>query len=573
MPRSAPAPDATASDLSPSGPYRALKQFGLVVLCAAWIVLGLVGHDPWKSDDATAFGVAWAMMQTGNFLAPTLAGEAFVDQPPLLYAAAAGFGTALAPWLPAHDAARLAAGVMLALTLWLIGLTARELGGRQFTWLPVLVFVGSVGLWDRAHQLSPELGLVLGVAIAQYGFALALRRAVAGGALLGIGIAVAFLARGFLGPLWLALAALALPLAFDRWRTRSHAVTIGVALAVALPLAGAWPLALALRAPAHLALWWADQSVGDYFAPLAAIAWADPLFVWKNLPWFAWPALPLALWTLWTRGRGFNGGLRTPAVELPGLLTLVIILSLAVAPEPRATLLMPVLVPMCLLAGWEVDTLKRGFSGALDWFGILTFGLLAGVVWWLWIDASLHGLAPQIAGLFRDTEAGYRPAPQALALVVSVILSALWLMLVRPARRSNRRAVLNWAVGMTLLWGLYSTIWLPYLDSRRSYRPVAEALAPHLPAQGCVASRNLGDPQRALFHYFTGLTTVRSDDARAAACDALLVQYGRRDDAPVPLPGWEIAWDGRRRGDDTEHFVLFVRSPPAPSAAATGSSG
>jgi 4-amino-4-deoxy-L-arabinose transferase-like glycosyltransferase len=574
MPRPAPATVADVSELSPSGPYRSLKQFGLVLLCATWIVLGLVGHDPWKSDDATAFGVTWAMMQGGSVLTPTLAGEAWIEQPPLVYAVAAGFGTALSPWLPAHDAARVAAGAFLGLVLWLIGLTARELGGRQFTWLPVLVFIGSVGLWDRADQLSPELGLMLGVAVAQCGFALALRRPAAGGALLGIGAAVAFLSRGFLGPIWLALTAIVLPIAFSGWRTRAFATTTGVALAVALPVAGAWPLALAVSAPAHLGAWWADQSPGDYFAPLATVPWSDPLFVWKNLPWFAWPALPLTLWTLWTRGRGFNGGLGVPAIELPGVLTLVIVASITMMPEPRAIYLMPLLVPMCLLASWEVDTLKRGFSGALDWFGILTFGLLAGIVWWLWIDATLHGMAPRIARLFRDTEAGYRPVPQALAMTVSVFLSVLWLMLVRPARRSNRRAVLNWAAGMTLLWGLYSTIWLPYLDSRRSYRSVAEALAPHLPTQGCVASRNLGDPQRALFHYFVGLTTIRSDDERAARCDALLVQYGRRDDAPVPLPGWEIAWDGRRRGDDTEHYVLFVKaSASAPSAADTGSSG
>ena len=38
----------------------------------------------------------------------------------------------------------------------------------------------------------------------------------------------------------------------------------------------------------------------------------------------AWPALPLVLWTMWTRGRGFNGGLGTPGIELPGTLALVI---------------------------------------------------------------------------------------------------------------------------------------------------------------------------------------------------------------------------------------------------------
>ena len=40
----------------------------------------------------------------------------------------------------------------------------------------------------------------------------------------------------------------------------------------------------------------------------------EPLYYLKNLPWFAWPALPLALWTLWIRGRGFNGGLGPPGV-------------------------------------------------------------------------------------------------------------------------------------------------------------------------------------------------------------------------------------------------------------------
>ena len=77
-------------------------------------------------------------------------------------------------------------------------------------------------------------------------------------------------------------------------------------------------------------------------------------------------------------------------------------------------------------------------------------------------------------------------------------MTVLWIAMVRPARRTNRRAVLNWAIGMTLLWALVSTIWLPYIDSRRSYRVVAESIRSQLPAQGCVASRNLGDAQRAL---------------------------------------------------------------------------
>ena len=51
MPLSVPLnPTDDTSELSPSGPYRTVKQFGLVLLCAAWILLGLFGHDPWKAN-------------------------------------------------------------------------------------------------------------------------------------------------------------------------------------------------------------------------------------------------------------------------------------------------------------------------------------------------------------------------------------------------------------------------------------------------------------------------------------------------------------------------------------------
>jgi 4-amino-4-deoxy-L-arabinose transferase-like glycosyltransferase len=564
MPTHAPA-DTESDDgfaLSPSGPYRALKEFGLVVLCAAWVLLGTFGHAPWKTEDATAFGVAYEMVQRGDAIVPYLAGEPFVDHPPFVYAAAAASAMAFSPMLSTPDAARVAAAVMLALTMLLIAAAAMELHGREFRWMAVLLFIGSVGLWDRAHQLSPELGLLLGIAAALYGFALALRRPIGGGAMLGVGIAVTFLSRGFLGPVWVALTALALPAAFSSWRTRRYALAAFVALAIALPLAGAWPLALEARAPDHLSAWWALQSPADHFAPTAADAQGDPLFLLKNLPWFAWPALPLVLWTLWTRGRGFNGGLATPGVQLPGTLALVMAVTMLTMAEPRAIVLMPMLIPLSLLGALEIDTLRRGFSAALDWFGILTFGLGSALVWWLWFDTYAHGMSPAVARLFRDTEAGYQPSFRWGAFAVSLLLTLLWLLLVRPARRSNRRAVLNWAAGMTLLWALFTTIWLPYLDSRRSYRTVAESVRQHVPQEGCVASRNLGEAQRALFHYFAKLATVREETSPIDACTALLVQYGRHDAEGAPGDRWEPVWAGHRRGDDTERYVLYLRKPP-----------
>ena len=541
------------------GPW---KQAGLVILCAMWVVLGVIGHDPWKSQDALSFGIALDMIERGSGLTPRIADEPYLDNPPLAYWLAAGTAVALSPPLSMHDAARVAAAVVLALTLLALAATATELEGSKIRWTTVLLFVGSVGLWERAHQLSPELVLMLAVATAQYGFALALRRPGWGGVLVGVAMGIAFLSSGLNGPVWIALAALVLPLAASHWRARRYATSAAIAFVIAIVLCAAWPLALYVRAPMHLAAWWATQTPGDFFWPLDSASTGDPAFLLKNLPWFAWPALPLVVWTLVTRVRGFNGGLATPGVELPGVLTLVISLSIIIMGDPRLLLIMPLLVPLTLLAALEIDTLKRGYSGALDWFGILTFGMLSVLMWWLWFDAYAQGMLPAIARLFRDSEAGYRPPFHWFPFVVSVFLTVLWALLVRPARRSNRRAVLNWAVGMTLLWGLYSTIWSPYLDSRRSYRAVAESLRPALPREGCVASRGLGDAQRVLFKYFAELVTVRAETAPTDKCNALLVQQSRNDPERVIPDGWQPVWSGRRYGDDTERYTLYLRKAP-----------
>ena len=87
-------------------------------------------------------------------------------------------------------------------------------------------------------------------------FALALRRPVAGGALLGLAAGLAFLCRGPLGPALIALTALLLPL-FAPWRKRALRPDAGDRdWPWRLPLLAAWPLALYLRAPALFAQWY-----------------------------------------------------------------------------------------------------------------------------------------------------------------------------------------------------------------------------------------------------------------------------------------------------------------------------
>ena len=62
----------------------------------------------------------------------------------------------------------IAIGLCLGCLLWLLAATAREIYGRPFRWPAALLFLGCVGLWDRAHQLSPDIGLLVAYALGSW---------------------------------------------------------------------------------------------------------------------------------------------------------------------------------------------------------------------------------------------------------------------------------------------------------------------------------------------------------------------------------------------------------------------
>ena len=227
-----PGRDLTARH-TPTSDIR-LPLWLLILLVVAWILPGLIGHEPWKPDEAYSFGLVYHILQTGDWVVPTLAGEPFMEKPPLFYITAALFAQALSPWLPLHDGAHLAAGFYIALTLLFTGLTAQELYGRGGA-AAALALLACLGLAPLGHLLVTDLALLAGLALGGYGLALGLRHTPAGGICLGTGAGMAFLSKGLIGPGLIGLTALVL-LFGSAWRTRSYFVVLGIAAAAVLPL-------------------------------------------------------------------------------------------------------------------------------------------------------------------------------------------------------------------------------------------------------------------------------------------------------------------------------------------------
>lgn len=534
--------------------------FMLAALCLAWILPGLIGHQPWKPDEAYSFGLVYHILHSGDWIVPTLGGEPFMEKPPLYYITAALFGKMLSSVLPLHDAARLATGFFMSLTLLFAGMTGRELWGKGHGRFAVLVLIGCLGLLIRGHEMITDIALLTGFAIALYGLALSRRRSVLAGFWLGTGTGIGFMSKGLIAPGIIGITALLLPLLYRNWRSANHAACLLTAFLAVLPWLVIWPALLYLRSPELFTDWFWINNVGRFFGFAKLGPGSNHWHYFEILPWFAWPALPIALWTLWQGGRA---SLKRPEIQLALTTFLVMLAVLSSASDAREVYALPMLLPLSLLAAPGIFTLRRGAASALNWFSIMTFGFFAGLFWFFWF-ALVTGIPAGRAEHLRGLQPGYIPAFEPLHFAFALLATLAWLIIVFRVKSlpRNPRTVINWAAGVTMVWVMVMTLWLPWLDAGKSYRSMISSLQQSLPAQhGCISSGHLGEPQRALLEYYAGILTRRIETHRGIECDLLLVQGGASDPDTPPGPEWRKIWEGNRPGDKSERYRLFQRAP------------
>jgi 4-amino-4-deoxy-L-arabinose transferase-like glycosyltransferase len=530
------------------------KAWLLALLCAVWIGTGLVGHDPWKPDEASSFGLVYHILHSGDWLVPAIAGEPYMDKPPLFYWTAAASAKLFSPALALHDGARLASGLYTLLTLLFTGLAARELFGKGQGWSTAVILIGCLGMLVRAHQMITDLALLAGCALMLYGYALAVRFQRHAGLLLGTGLGIGFLSKGFIAPMLFLLIGTGL-LAFRYWRTRYFLATLALALLCALPWLAIWPWLLYQRSPQLFMEWAWHDNIGHWLNYAQHYFGRDAWYYLNALPWLAWPAWPLALWAAW-RARG---KLRYDAeYQLLLIVFGAMLIALSFVPNIKEVYALPMLLPLALLATAALPSLRRGAANALDWFGIMTFALLGILLWWGWAGLLLDNHA-KITLWLKDYQPGFEPVFRATPFWIAVVFSVLWITLVWRVGRSIRRSVINWAAGTTLIWILAMTLWLPWLDNGKSYRGMVMQLKAALPAHyNCIGRISLGDSQRAMLDYFGGITTRH--DAHHT-CDLALVQ-GTRYIRPLEAsPAWKKIWEGGRPGDKGERYRLYRRQP------------
>lgn len=536
---------------------RALPRLALWLLCAAYVLPGVVGRDPWRNADMAAFGqmAAIASGRTTWWL-PTLGGVAG-DTGLLPHWLGAAFIAGLSPAVDPALAARIPFALLLALTLALIWYTTFHLA-RTDNALPlpfafggeaepvayaramadgaVLALMASLGLLQLGHETTPELAQLAATALFLYALAAAPFRPMASRlsvlaalpALAGSGAPMMAVAMGVGGTIVCAFSSYP--------QVRRYAP---------------WIAAAALLA-ALLAQWlgaWRWRAAGLELGQLPGIA--------RQWAWFMWPGWLLGLWALvrW-RGHLLHRHMSVPLV----VLLVALAANLAMAGSDRA--LMLGLPALAVLAAMALPTWRRSTAAAVDWFSMLFFTIGAALIWLMYV--AMHTGVPakpaaNVAKLLPD----FTPRFAWPELLLALAATAAWVWLVRWRTGRHREALWKSLVlpagGVALCWLLVMTLWLPALDFARSPRLWVQRIAAHVPPAACVAMPGGTAASVAALEYFGGWPVHARNEPPQPGCEYLLAINRTRPLPPAPA-GYMLVAEVRRPYEREERTLVFRRA-------------
>lgn len=549
-----PNPPTTATPAGNARPWL------LMLLTFIWLWPGVFSHDLWTASESQIYTIV-EQWQPNQWAVPQLFGQVDWETSPLYIWLAVLSRHYLSPWLvDGYEAVRLVNVLLMALGFACIGGAARQFLGRRTGRTAVLILIGCPGLLIPGHLMGSISVLFTGCAMCWYGWSLSKTRVIMASLMLGGGWVVLSLTNSLLTALTGMLLALVL-LWHPQWRHRRYRLVVIIALLWAWPLMAIWPFALHQTNPAWFHQWWQMQVLFPFGGfTLFRTDFSLPYYL-KNTLWFAFPAWPLALWTI------YNTRIHHSDWGILGLAWLgCAMLLLTFSPIQFQDLLVIILPPLTLIASVQLDALRRGAVAFLNWFGIMTFGFLA-LFLWLGFVAMNYGWPPKLAERALYFSPYYQTDIDYFPLLVAGILTPLWLWAITRQHVRGRQAVTNWTAGIVLVWSLLLTLFLPWLDAAKSMRVVVQQMQHSLnPAQtaalvshqACVRVDSDNQAVRIAWQQY-GWIPLAVDNTQ---CRYYLTTRAPEDSVPA---GWQEIWTGARPREK-HHILALWQRQDTPSA-------
>ncbi len=464
----------------------------------------------------------------------------------------------------------------------------------------LLAMLSTFGLLARVHETTADAAQVTWIALYLFGLGYALQRPRLGGVIVGLAIAATLLTRGIPLAAVLAATTLVLSLAVHPYRLIISWFTL-TWLPVALVSSVIWPALLAHYSEAGAMMINSIGAVGaiagdgsagggnagEIVNPAASTIvrlYLDQWLQWnldllqgptkdslnyyaRTAVWFFWPLWPFVIWAIWR----WRGSSREAPVAVPAVMLVPLALLALLDPIGSEASLLPLVLPMTMLAALALPTIRRSIVSLIDWFSVMTFSVVGFAIWAYWI-AFMTGFPPRMAQKAQEAVPGFQAPLSLLELVLGLLATLAWMGLVmwrvsRQPRPFWRPMALS-SGGMVLTWFLLMTLWLPAANFRKSYREVVSPTREILAAEtGCVTGVGLDVAQRALLAYYGNARFIRlprmdGDGPMPGPQSCRWMLVSDRESAPHQIGNptdWSLIWHGLRRVSRGERLFLYAR--------------
>ena len=288
-----------------------MKRFSWLVLfvCIVVCLVGIFDRDLWTPDEPRVAAISLEMSRSGDLVIPHLAGEPFLEKPPLYFAVAAGFIRLLGPFIGKTGAIRLTSvlwglGVLLA-TFFL----AKLLVGYDCAFLSTVLLATMLGFVENVHWVRVDIALFFFVCAAVWSFAKVYFAKNPWFCLpAGIFTAGAFLSKGLIGPIIIAIAwgSMIIALLIQQWSEKRpikffpfHHV---LGFLVFIFFAGTWVLLLRLKGGELWQEWFWENHIGRLIGTsthLGHMHAGEHLYYLKTIIVSTLPWAPLIFLWIW----------------------------------------------------------------------------------------------------------------------------------------------------------------------------------------------------------------------------------------------------------------------------------
>ncbi|MDA9086851.1 hypothetical protein N9J93_03545, partial [Methylophilaceae bacterium] len=196
-------------------------------------------------------------------------------------------------------------------------------------------------------------------------------------------------------------------------------------------------------------------------------------------------------------------------------------------------------------------------ASALNWFGILIFGFFGFIIWFFWL-AVMVGFPEIISNRIYFLSGNYEVKFEFLSFIFALLITGFWLYIIFKIKISNRSAISNWAIGITMVWVAFIMLVSPLIENRKSYAAVFQDVKQHLSqSSSCLYTYNFSPNEINLLHYYSGIRGI--DSNKAVQCRMVLLSLNQDSKMPSEYESWSQIWSGKRIERDKTYYILLTK--------------